>query len=142
MTYRTLCDFVAETCKRRRIGLHDVRRLARDILPDGITSRVEADLLLTLDRTVAKADPAWATWLVAAMVEFAVWGTRPTGRVDAGTAAWLNAVLTGEGASKRAALILHEIVREAEAVGALETPAPHRRPDPVEPELAPALLTA
>jgi hypothetical protein len=36
-----------------RINFGDVKRLQRDILPDGISSREEAELLLTLDRIVA-----------------------------------------------------------------------------------------
>ena len=53
------------------------KRLQRDILPDGISSREEAEILLALDRTSGRADPSLADWLVAMMVDFVVWGTRP-----------------------------------------------------------------
>ena len=44
---------VAEADAPRRISFGDVKRLQRDILPDGISSREDAELLLTLALTVA-----------------------------------------------------------------------------------------
>jgi hypothetical protein len=144
MIYTSLRNFVDRASEKKRIGFGDVRRLARDILPDGITSRDEADLLMALDRTVTKVDPAWADWLTAAMVDFAVWAARPTGYIDAEAAAWLNAALAGDGASKRAAEILREIAREAEGVDTTlivpETRRPKRRSDRVEPALAQVMV--
>ena len=42
-----------------RISFSDVKRLQRDILPDGISSREEAEVLLTLEQTVGLADRAF-----------------------------------------------------------------------------------
>ena len=55
----------------------------------GIATTQEAELLIGLDRKLAKAEPAWIEFLVGAIVDFAVWGTRPTGYVDAQTGTWL-----------------------------------------------------
>src|SRR5215203_5582152 len=64
------------------IRFGDVKRLQRDILPDSISSREEAELLLSLEQTVGRADRAFGDWLVAMMVDFVVWAERPTGIVD------------------------------------------------------------
>jgi hypothetical protein len=54
---------------------------------------------------------------VRAVVDFAVWGARPTGYVDQDTARWLVATLScGEGPSAAASRIAFEIVKEAEQV--------------------------
>src|SRR3954462_15021080 len=93
MVNSSLQAFARNVRKAGRISVGDVKRLQRDILPDGIGARAQAELLLTLDQTVSRADRAFADWLVAMMVDFVVWGMRPTGTVDAETAAWLPPLL-------------------------------------------------
>ena len=44
----TLREFVTKALLTKRIGFGDLRRLQRDILPDGITSREEAEILIAL----------------------------------------------------------------------------------------------
>ena len=112
--------FVKETLAKNRIVLSDVRRLQCDLLPDGVASRDEADLLLVLDRSVGAVDPAWTTWLVPAIVDFVVWGERPTGRVEEDAARWLAAALAHGG--ERARLIAQEVACEAESIHGLPTP--------------------
>ncbi|HYF54270.1 MAG TPA: hypothetical protein VEA41_08420 [Salinarimonas sp.] len=119
MADSNLQDFVAKTIEKGRISFGDVRRLQRDILPDGVASRDEVELLLALDRAAPRADRTWSEWLVPAIVDFVVWGERPTGRVEAEAAGWLTAALGGEAAPTRAArLIAREIAREADRVDA------------------------
>ena len=65
MSTSSLQEFVAKIATRNRITFADVRRLQRDILPDGVVDREQAELLLGIDRRVARADNAWADWLVA-----------------------------------------------------------------------------
>ncbi|KMO19294.1 hypothetical protein [Methylobacterium platani] len=97
------------------ISLEDVRELNRAVLPDGLTDREEADMLFGLDRAIPEADPAFGEWLVAATVDFAVWGERPTGHIDADTAHWLSASLAcGRGPTATGARIAVEVVRAAE----------------------------
>ncbi|TGD95716.1 hypothetical protein [Methylobacterium nonmethylotrophicum] len=97
------------------ISLEDVRELNRAVLPDGLTCREEADMLFGLDRAVPAADAAFGDWLVAAIVDFAVWGERPTGHIDADAAHWLAASLgCGRGPTATGARIAVEVVREAE----------------------------
>ena len=105
-------DFTDKILAKARISFGDVRRLKRDILPDGIASRGQAEALLALDRAVAKADAAWERWLVTTIVDFVVWAERPTGIVDEDTALWLAAALrshAGTRAGKRGRLIAREI---------------------------------
>src|SRR3954469_3192828 len=86
-------DFTDKILAKDRIGFGDVRRLKRDILPDGIASREQAEALLALGREVRKADAAWERCLVTTIVDFVVWAERPTGIVDENTALWLAAAL-------------------------------------------------
>jgi hypothetical protein len=117
MTSVSLSEFVADILRKNRIGLRDVQRLHRHILPDGLGSRGEVELLIGLERAVRKADAAWGRWLATSIADFVVWGERPTGIVDEDTAAWLAALLAGpEGEpSASAGLIAREIVEEAQA---------------------------
>ena len=117
MSTSSLQEFVAKIATRNRITFADVRRLQRDILPDGIVDREQAELLLGIDRRVARADIAWADWLVVTIVDFVVWGERPTGTVEGEPAQWLGDVLTRGGMPTRAGRrIAREVRREAEAV--------------------------
>jgi hypothetical protein len=98
-----------------RLTAEDVRTLARDILPDGLTNRDEADMLIALDRAVPEIDPAFGFFLSAAIVDFTVWGERPTGTIDAATARWLAASLgNGTGPTQLAGRIAQAVVRDAQ----------------------------
>ena len=123
MINSSLQAFASNVQKAGRISFGDVKRLQGDILPDGICSREEAELLLTLDQIVSRADRAFADWLVAMMVDFVVWGLRPTGTVDAQTAAWLTPFLVGQRATKTTRRLARELAAEAEQGGtALPSP--------------------
>ncbi len=98
-----------------RITAADVQVLARDVIPDGISHADEADMLIALDRAVPASDAAFADTVSAAVVNFAVWGERPTGYVDAAIARWLVGSLRSDaGPTPLAARIAFEVVREAE----------------------------
>ena len=124
MINSSLQAFASNVQKAGRISFGDVKRLQRDILPNGISSRAEAELLLTLDQTVSRADRAFADWLVAMMVDFVVWGMRPTGTVDAETAAWLTPFLVGQRTTKMMHRLARELAAETDQGGtALPSPA-------------------
>jgi hypothetical protein len=113
----SLHGFVDRVMETRAISADDVKTLQRDIFPDGIVSREEADVLIALDRAVAKADAGFAEFLVRAVVDYAVWGARPTGYVDQDGARWLTQSLScGAGPTETAARIAFEIVKEAQEV--------------------------
>src|SRR4051794_20545347 len=79
-----------------RISFGNVTRLQRDIIPDGTSTRAEEEHHITLAQNVDRADRAFADWLVATMVDFVVWGTRPTGVIDGETASWVTTFLVGQ----------------------------------------------
>ena len=84
-------------------------------MENGIGSRREADALLALDRTL-DTDPSWADFLTAVMVDYVVWGSRPTGRVPAETAAWLVTAFTCGEPTGNAVRIARAIVAAAQDV--------------------------
>jgi len=113
----SLSDFAIKVRSKNRINFGDVQRLQRNVLPDGIGSREDAELLIDLDREIARTDRAWERWLVATIVDFVVWAERPTGVVDENTAGWLAAALNGPETTrptKTARLIAREIAEEAQ----------------------------
>jgi hypothetical protein len=113
----SLSDFASKVRSKNRISFGDVQRLQRNVLPDGIGSREDAELLIDLDREMARTDRAWERWLVATIVDFVVWAERPTGVVDENTAIWLAAALNGGESTrttKTARLIAREIAEEAQ----------------------------
>jgi hypothetical protein len=118
MSKMSVTEFAAKIQAKNRICFGDVQRLQRDVLPDGITSREEAETLIGLDRQVPKIDSDWALWLIPAIVQFVVWGERPTGVVQEETVNWLVTALAGDGvppATRMARHIAREIAEEAHA---------------------------
>jgi hypothetical protein len=114
MIKASLDAFVARVMATKVMEEADVHLLERSILADGVSSRREAELLLRLDRNLEAVDASWCDYLVVAMVDFVVWGARPTGYVDEGTAEWLTACLKRGG--RTGGRIAREIVREAHQV--------------------------
>ncbi len=84
-----LQDFVGAVSANGQIRYGDVRRLQRDILPSGIFSRDEAELLIALNAKLVRADKAWAQWLVAAVAEFVANGELSERPVKDVTAEWI-----------------------------------------------------
>jgi len=84
-----LQNFVTNTGARSHITFGDVRRLQRDCLPAGITTREEAEVLIGLNARLGRADKAWVQWLVSAISKFAAGRERHGVAADAGTVEWL-----------------------------------------------------
>ena len=84
-----LQDFVTIMVFRNRITFGDVRRLQRNYLPHGITSRAQVEILLHLDGMIERVDRAWADWLAAAVFDFALFSERSVDAVETGTCDWL-----------------------------------------------------
>ena len=110
-----LREFVDCVMDRGAIGEEDVKMLQRNILSDIVMTRDIVDVLVALDRAVPQSCKAYADYLVAIVVDFAVWENRPTGVIDRDKAHWLVTTLSaGEGPTTTAQRIAAEIVREAE----------------------------
>ena len=110
--------FASRVLRTKRMDKGDRRTLERVIFSDGVRSRVEAEILLQLARSIKEADPAWTDFVVASIVDFVVWGERPTGYVDADTARWLIAALSESGLGELARRIAREVAKEAQDVDA------------------------
>ena len=114
MTKISVQQFCNHAVSAGTISDEDLLVLKREVLADGFMSREEADLLIALERAVIGTN-AFADFLVASVVDFAVWGTRPTGYIDRDVAAWLAASLSGrDGPSPVGTRIAMEVVREAQ----------------------------
>ena len=110
-----LRDYIDRVIAAKHIHAEDVRDLQRNVLEDGLTSRVEAEALLALDRSLPKHE-SWGDALVALMLDFAVWGSRPTGKVTAQDARWLVAILDIGTPTETALRIAQAILDEADEV--------------------------
>ena len=92
MIKSTLSQFVDRVSQNKHIAPDDVKVLLRSVLEDGLISREQAETLLALDRTF-DAHESWSDALVTLVVDYVVWGARPTGSVTAEDARWLAAAL-------------------------------------------------
>jgi hypothetical protein len=114
MTDLSLDDLAARVLAKRRIGKYDVEAMQRTVLKSGLGSRAEAELLISLDRTVGSVHFSWPRYFASILTEFVVWNSGPSGYIDAEKAAWLLPLLAGEGATSRATRALVTIAEEAE----------------------------
>jgi hypothetical protein len=131
----TLRDFVLNAVEINRIRFADLRRLQRDILPCRITTQEEAEMLLSLDATVERADRDWREYLVPAVAQFVVWGIEPVGRVDQGKADWLLEALALAPPKTGSAIIRHVVIEAPcidETVALRPRPTRETRPATVE----------
>jgi hypothetical protein len=107
-----LRDFASKALETKRLGFADLRRLQRDILPQRLTTREEAELLLAIDGALVRADRDWSNYLVSAVGQFVVWGSEPIGHVNQSKVEWLLAALS-TARRKTAAAIIRDVTREA-----------------------------
>ena len=111
-----LREFVDHVMDRRVIDDEDVRILQREILHEAVLTRDIIDVLVALDRAVTDKSPLFADVLLAFCVDFSVWESRPTGKIDRDKAHWLVTTLSaGDGPTPLAQKIAFEVVREAES---------------------------
>ena len=115
MITRALETFTHDVMAEGRMDRDDVRRLQRDILPYGAECRDAADVLVALDRALPEKDVTWSAFVIQTVVDFVVWTSRPTGRIDRDTAEWLVGSLGGgTGPTDVALAIAFEAVRECD----------------------------
>jgi hypothetical protein len=116
MTTARLTDAAAEILARGRITFADVRRLQRDLLPNGVSNREEAEILIQLDRQTTQSARSWADFFVVTLVDYVVWSERPTGIVNEEAASWLSDALDQPTQTRTARRLIAAIVSEAERV--------------------------
>jgi hypothetical protein len=108
----SLRDFIDAAAESNFIGADDVKWLTGEVLTDGITSRLEVETLLALDRMI-EADESWGAALTKLVVDFVVWKRAPHGVVSNDDALWLATVLEVSGPSPNAMPIAYAILDEA-----------------------------
>ena len=101
--------FAQKVSANGRLLFADLRRLQRDILPEGITTRADAEVLLSLDH-IPRLDGAWGPYLAEAVARFAVSGSEPPG-LDPEIETWLMGILQAAH-PRTAASIVRAIGRE------------------------------
>jgi hypothetical protein len=110
-----LRGFIECVTQNKMISADNVKHLTRSVMEDGISTRDEVEALLALDRMLA-ADASWSRALTHLVVDFVVWGARPTGYVTADDARWLVSVLDVGGSTPTAKAIAAAVVAEAQEV--------------------------
>lgn len=108
----SLRDFIDGAAERNFISADDVRTLTSEVLAEGITSRLEVESLLALDRMIG-AEEGWGAALSRLVVDFVVWKRAPHGVVSNDDALWLATVLEVSGPSPNAMNIAYAILDEA-----------------------------
>ena len=101
--------FAQKVSASNRLLFADLRRLRRDILPNGITSREEAEVLLGLDH-LERLDDEWPAYLAEAVAAFILSASEPPA-FDPTTTAWLVTQLSAA-QPRTAAAIVRTLERE------------------------------
>jgi hypothetical protein len=112
MHVTSLRVFVDRLSEAQRLGFGDLRRLQRDILPNGPQSRDDVEALLALDLALERADRGWPEYLVEAVKGFVIAASNPQGVVDPELGDWLVSVLS-ETQPKTAQRVARAVVSEA-----------------------------
>jgi len=113
MLKESLRAFIDGAAERNAVSADDVKRLTDEVLEAGITSRIEVESLLAMDRLVVEADESWGPALTRLVVEYVVWKREPHGVVSNDDALWLATVLEVSGPSRNAMNIAYAILDEA-----------------------------
>ena len=112
MLKNSLRDVIDSAVECNFISTDDVKKLTGEVLGEGITSRLEVESLLALDRMI-EAEESWGTALTKLVVDFVVWKRAPHGVVSNEDALWLATVLEVSGPSRNAMNIAYAILDEA-----------------------------
>ncbi|WP_230533487.1 hypothetical protein [Microvirga roseola] len=107
-----LREFIDRVTNDHVVSEEDVRALQGEVLADGLASRLEAEALLTLDRTLDAVE-GWGAALTRLVVDFVVWKQPPNGVVSNDDALWLATVLDVGGPTPTAMNIAYAILDEA-----------------------------
>jgi hypothetical protein len=120
MDNTSLRDFASRAASSGRIRFGDLRRLQRNVLPNGITTREDAEALLDLNQAVSRADPDWPGWLSSALKAYAASGDG----IDPQKAAWLAERLAAW-RTKAAQTLARQLAIETRHTAERDAAAPH-----------------
>lgn len=90
-------DFSAALEAGAAISPDDVLAIRREVWPDGVVARAEAETIFELNRAARGAGTEWGDFFIEAITDSVVNGKEPRGYVDDETAAWLIGQLDRDG---------------------------------------------
>lgn len=71
------------------IDVHTVQRLRREVFPDGVVERGDAEALFAVERRGLSTCPEWRDFFIETIVDHLVWQCRPSGVLNEEQANWL-----------------------------------------------------
>lgn len=80
---------LAEIISKGAVTPQDVIMLRREVYPDGVVSRDEADVLFEINTTCDRQCPEWVDFFVEALTDYLVHQEKPSGYISAENADWL-----------------------------------------------------
>jgi hypothetical protein len=94
MHVTSLRVFVDRLSEAQRLGFGDLRRLQRDVLPNGPERRDNVEVLLALDMALERADRGWPEYLLETVKTFVLGSADPPGVVGPEFAGWVISALS------------------------------------------------
>lgn len=111
----TLSEHIAAD---RFISAEEAFQLRQAIFPDGVVSRQEADVLISLEGRVANSDQAWANAFVEGIVDHVLQSGHYAGHVDENTTSWLMSRFGDNGARETEIEVLLKTLERSESAPA------------------------
>jgi hypothetical protein len=111
----TLSEHIAAD---RFISAEEAFQLRQAIFPDGVVSRQEADVLISLEGRVANSDEAWAQAFVEGIVDHVLQSGHYAGHVDESASSWLMSRFGDDGARETEIEVLLKTLERSESAPA------------------------
>ena len=118
MTNHALLTLSEHIAADRCISAGEAFQLRQAIFPDGVVSRQEADVLISLEGRVANSDEAWSHAFVEGIVDHVLAVGEYPGHVDENTTSWLMSRFGDDGARETEIEVLLKTLERAESAPA------------------------
>jgi hypothetical protein len=118
MTNHALLTLSEHIAADRCISAEEAFQLRQAIFPDGVVSRQEADVLISLEGRVANSDEAWSHAFVEGIVDHVLAVGEYPGHVDENTTSWLMSRFGDDGARETEIEVLLKTLERAESAPA------------------------
>lgn len=118
MTNHALLTLSEHIAADRFISAEEAFQLRQAIFPDGVVSRQEADVLISLEGRVANSDEAWSQAFVVGIVDHVLASGEYPGHVDENTTSWLMSRFGDDGARETEIEVLLKTLERSESAPA------------------------
>ncbi len=112
LALQTLADQLADD---KTISADEALELRKAVFPDGVVSREEAEMLISLAARVANSDAAWSHAFVEAITDHVLAAGAYPGHVDEATVSWLTTRFGKEGPRETEVEAVLKILERAES---------------------------